>query len=684
MSHDFQVVNFSTQVTMSLFNLPRIHVSGRHFFNPGTGNNNCASPGTGLTITSDSERVRAVTQGKTDAQFRDWMVGLDEYGLLRAQWNYFGDMSFRFMDVSVRSVQLDYGAPITDAAKDSLIGGQVSLNNAMLIDTNPEGFHTTQVFSEALEITAPNAMSYHGYFGLPPDGVNGQISSGGAGGASASFCLGMETHPSDLKLDVGPDQQANDEVFHKFLARPESPVMTAMAAALADTKRVRGLMFRFNLYLTIPNHSDTELARLFATGQLTENPAYGQMVGTIAPWLHDEPSTISLGRYLKPATSFPNPYRQGKAYYLSPAIANYNKAAKVVSLELSNCLPEDGPEGEKYDLGDITLGIRQACAPYQDPSTNANPITTIASVPNTREAYQDGGGLCDVSTTSLSKADAAKLEDKGYELVLTSSKAGTLLYEPEFFSVSDCECSYLDELPPNQSWEDESVRPLVTHATPPALRGEIDVWVRQRGQIPSGNVDISIEQWRETPSVIPPPAPFGEYNYPLLLKVDTLTVTGGKGSYKLRPLDGPGLRLFRMIPQGTWPQYMTPELFSNLQAQEYYFDLRVLPFDDYSQITDEQLTFDFVYNEVLRYYHLIMPAMSKRLDMSDPTIWQTPTAAHYVLRMSDAKLWAYPNYMPRTRDLSKYRRDLLQRFCQKVIREHGIVTPPSPTTQPLA
>lgn len=686
---------------MSLFAFPRIHFSGRHYFNPGTGNNNSASPGIELTVTSDSERVRAVTQGKTDAQFRQWMMGLDPDGLLRCQWNYFGDMTFRFVDVTVRSVQLGYGPPVTDKKKEPLIGGQVFLNDAMLIDANPEGYHTTQVFCEAFEITAPDAIggsgsyvsrkptrgttrwlnwhrnvSYHGLFGLPPAGVNGQISSGGAGGASAAFCMGVETHPNDLIAHGGIASPANDEVFHKFLPLANSPAMTKMAETL-KSERVRGLIFRFDLYLCFPNYSDTELAVRFALGENTENPAYGQLVGTIAPWFHDEPSTISLGRYLKPAASYPNPYRQGMAYYLSPAIAHYDKAGRHVSLELSNCLPEDGPDGLKYDLGEVTLGTRRATDPGQDPAKNKHPITRIGPVLNTREAYLDCGGMWDVSTAKLSEADVAKLDDNNFELVLSTAKFGLLLYEPEYFVVTDCECSYLDELPPGKSWDDpaEAASRKGLHE---ALGGAIDLWARQRGKIPLDPVKITIEQWRETPTGIPDPTDYGKYEYPLILHCETKVIRGGKGDYDLRPLDGPGLRLFRIVPEGAWPQYMTSENFSALQAQEFYFDLRVLPYDDYSKVTDDELTFEFIYQEILRYYHLIFPGMSKRLDMSDPAIWNAPSAAQYVLRMTDPKIWNCYNYMPRTRDLSKHRRDLLRRFCKNVIKSRSAHGPHAP------
>lgn len=68
---------------MGLFDLPRIHVWGRQVANPGTGNNDSASPGTELSVVSNTERVRAMTEGRSDTEFRAWMTGLDKYGLLR-------------------------------------------------------------------------------------------------------------------------------------------------------------------------------------------------------------------------------------------------------------------------------------------------------------------------------------------------------------------------------------------------------------------------------------------------------------------------------------------------------------------------------------------------------------------------------------------------------------------------
>ncbi len=676
---------------MSLFDFPRIHVWGKQvIINVGTGNNDSASPGEELTVTSDTERVRAVTRGKSDAEFSRWMTELDQNKLLRCQWNYYGDMSISFTDVRVQSVQLGYDQLLLDPKDDPLIGGQVYLNNAVMCDTNPEGYHGTQIFAEALEIRAPEALdgtgtfvsrkpqrattrwlnwyrnvSYHGLFGLPPKGVDGQLSSGGAGGASATFQCSVDIRKTDLKkaLHQGAD---NQEILHKFLPLPGSPGAVALFEALHRHHAI-GFLFRYNLYLTYPSISDTELAKQFAHGLKTPNPAYGRIVGTIAPWYPGEPETITMGRYLKPAAPFKNPYRSDKPYYLSPVVARVKPEDQHISLDLANCLPEDGADGEKFDMGPVTLGIRPMTSPGADPATNLAPITTLGTLKNDQGTYIVQGGIYDLNYGALPAEQQALLQDDSQELVLQTGKYGVLLYEPEYMIAADCNCSYLDELRPGKTWDQPEVLKALADEPVRALRGEVKLLLRRRGKTPDGKTPVTVEQWRETPTGIV--NEYGKYRDPRLLHTETITIEGGEWDYRLRPLEGPGLRLFRFVPPGLWPKVIAPRTLAQLAFQEYFTELRVLPYDDYSKITDEQLTWELIYEQIFRYYHLILPAMSVRLDMSDRTIWETPTAARYLKRVTDRSLWSYFSYMPRTRDLSKYRCELLWRFCDKFLAE---------------
>lgn len=676
---------------MGLFDLPRIHVRGRHVVNAATGNNDSASPGTELTVVSNTERVRPITGDMTDEQFRRWMTSLDANGLLRCQWNYYGDFSFRFTDVRVHSVQLQAGAVITDPADDPLIDSQVYLTNALMCDTNPEGFTSTQVFADALEIRAPAALggtgtfisrrptrsttrwlnwyrnvSYHGSFGLPPLGANGKLSSGGAGGASASFQCGVEIRPYDLRHGSHKTADA-DQLLHKFLPT-NSPVLRAFADVL-EQPGCRGLLFRYNLYLTYPLLSDTDLAGEFAAGRRVANPAPGHLIGTIAPWFEGEPSTIAMGRHLKPVAPFANPYRPTVPYYLSPAVVHVDGAAERVVVDLANCLPEDGPDGDKYNLGTVTLGIRCATPSAQDPSGNTATVAPVGTICNDRLSYERMGGLAELSCAHLPAATRRLLQDDDQELVLVTGLAGVLLAETPYMVASDTACSYLDDLKPGASWDDKELRRTLERKPFAALQGAFDLHVRRRGRVPTDTTAIRVEQWKETPTGYV--NQYGLYRYPTLIATETLTVPGGTGRYVMRPQDGSGLRLFRLVPPDNYPQDISPNTLAQLAFQEFFTELRVLPYDDYSNIDDAEITFAMIYREIFRYYDLILPAMSERLEMSSEAVWATPTAARYVLRMIDPTLWNTYNYMPRTRDLSASRRHLLRRFCERVLTRYG-------------
>jgi hypothetical protein len=675
---------------VSLFDYPRIHVFGTQRVNPGTGNNNSASPGEELSVTADSERVSAWTRGKSDAEFQHWITQLDQQGLLRCQWNYYGDMSFGFVDVRVRSVQLP-DQLLVDPQHDALIGASVHLNNAVVCDVNPEGFNSTQIFAEALEIHAPGVLagagsfisrqpdrattrwlnwqrnvSYQGAFGSAREAADEQLTSGAAGGASATFQCGIEVQPEDLASDFGERRNLERSRYKLLVETDASPGMSALIDALRSG--ARGLLFRYNLHLCYPRISDSELAQRFARGERTVNPAFGIVVGTIAPWLHDEPSTITLGRLLRPAAAFPNPYRKGARWYLSPAVARHDPHSKQLSIDLANCLPEDGSDADKYNLGTVTLGVRAATAANQDPATNAAQIHPLGTLRNDRDTYLDQGGIYDLSYAHLPD-EVVRLDDGAFELVLETSLFGVLLYEPEFMLASDCTCSYLDELAPDQHWNDPAVRAALAQLPHAALRGEVDLWLLRRGRRAQQPVRVNVEEWRVTPTG--DPTRYGLYRFPTLLSHQTLSLNSAHASFALQPSGGSGLRVFRFVPERQWPQDINERQLAHLAIQETFVELRILPYDDYSAVRDDELSFELIYREVLRYYHLITPGMSEALNLADPTIWQMPSAARYVLLTSSLELWASWQFMPRTRDLSRYRRELLRRFCGQVLQRHG-------------
>lgn len=677
---------------MSIFDFPRIHIWGTQYCNPGTANNDSLGPGTELAYTSNTEEVQPAqnfqTKGMTDAQYASWLQTCEDVPgigrVLNAQWNYYGDMSFRFVDVRVSTVELDAGTRITDASQDALVGASLNVDRALLCDNNPEGFDTTQVFSEALELRAPAALTAPGTWisrkpsractirGLSWDrNVSFHASmpntSGGAGGAAATFQSVIEITPDDFSV-LADEPTADDEIHHKILRQAgASPALDALAALFAGPNPPKGLVLRWTLYLTYPKISDPDLEANFRQGIRTENPAYGWILGTLAPWYGEMPESATMGRFLGRAGTFANPYST-RRYALAGIVAKVDPANKLVWLDAINAFPENGPEGNKFDLGTVTLGLREATPPGHDPARNRAPVHIIGAIANDQDAYKTQGGIYGISYAQLDAALQAGLEDTehhAYEMVIQTSRYGVLLFEQEYMIEPGSKCNYLDARKPDEAWTAQAIDGELADMPPP-LQGKTALYVHRRGEPYAGRVQTRIEQWRITPTGGPRRVQDRKYSYPDLLASETIDAGNGETLY-LIPREGSGMRLYRFVPAGHWPDVLTPELLAWSLTDEYFTTQRVLPFEDFSGVSDDALGFDLIYQHIFRNYYLLLPAMNKRLDMSDASIFTHPTAAHYILRMIDLAMWEYYDYMPRTRDLSGARRALLRRFCEIVI-----------------
>ena len=109
--------------------------------------------------------------------------------------------------------------------------------------------------------------------------------------------------------------------------------------------------------------------------------------------------------------------------------------------------------------------------------------------------------------------------------------------------------------------------------------------------------------------------------------------------------------------------FLLPE--SSSDDLTYFANVWVLPTDDYSTVNDSELTFQLLYEEVLKYYYLFYPSMNTYIKFSDEN--KLKFKAQFVRERIDAKFFESWSYMPRTRELSAGKRQLLKRWCDKQI-----------------
>src|SRR6266536_1585187 len=520
---------------------PRIHFGGTFETNVGTANND--------DVLDRPDVVDAATvtvhppEHMGDEEFRRWMEGQTTSGgpgRLRAGWNYYGDNRCSFVDVSVTAVEPRGGPTTVSAQSDPLVGAQVRLGPAVMVDLDPKGFANTQIVADSLEVHREGGLRFRGRpgrFHARWLNLSRNLSVQGFAGASAVFHASVPN--SELHWDV-----------------VDTP---ALQSFRGDVERGAGVTVRFCLYLLSPGLGDEALAERYRSGDPVANPAVGRVVGTLGVWQPGELASVAMGRLLVASGS-----------------------------TLDGKLP-------------VALG------------------PAVGPVPYDQTTYEQTAGIVEVPLDpALGPVVAAG------ELVLVTERGGEMLAEAPVMAESDDRCVYL------QQGEPATVRFAALARGAPLV---------------------------EPVRFLVTDEPGTDARRPVVELPETIEVGGrADGVLALRAAN-PGCTVVRLA-RSPGARRLDP-------ARDPYVSVRVLPTDDYGHLGDDELTFPLVYQEVLRYYHLLHPAMGQVLDLSDEQV--VTAAAETLLRRTEPGDWQRTRYMPRTRDLSAGKRRLLERWCRKVL-----------------
>lgn len=140
---------------MSHLSLPCVHFQGDFWTNVATANND------DVVKFVDVAKVTVDTQGKSDDDFRRWLKEPEQGGHIRAGWNYYGDNTCGSQDVKVTCIELP-GQVITSDTEEPLIGLDVLLNPAAMVDLDPEGQLGTQIFCDYFGVQKGNDPCFEG------------------------------------------------------------------------------------------------------------------------------------------------------------------------------------------------------------------------------------------------------------------------------------------------------------------------------------------------------------------------------------------------------------------------------------------------------------------------------------------------------------------------------------------
>ena len=375
-------------------------------------------------------------------------------------------------------------------------------------------------------------------------------------------------------------------------------------AALATSQD--GISLRYCIYLLEPSLSGSDLLERFQNGEKPMNPAIGFVVGTIGPRSSGELHSVTNIRRLVPT----RPVLVGKSSAdLGPVLVQTNENSEL-AVDLITGIPEADSDRNKVDLGVLSLRHK---------GEGESDFTSIGELEYGKDRYELTGGVATITIEETFDGEFGIFANEEQ-----------LFVEKPLSLETDSRSNYL------QAGESSTIRLIASQSVDQDTLISIDQIVFV-GKQRISNPDNSTRVISSDASVL---LPAGASS----VDIEVSAVRAGIATLQFRQ---PG----------------EPEGFN--VSSSSFANYRVFPIDDYSSVPDSDVTFEFVYQEVLRFSHLLYPAMTEVFDLSDQN--QVDAFAEVILERIDKSVWEDWEYMPRTRDLSDGKRELLARYLNLVL-----------------
>jgi hypothetical protein len=345
-------------------------------------------------------------------------------------------------------------------------------------------------------------------------------------------------------------------------------------------------------------------------------------------------------RVFKPGTkAFAKSEETDWAGKMGPGVAMVE--SDRVTLDLLTSFPEVGTGDDplaKHDFGRVELVLEQP----------GGARVTIGPVAYDRQTYEADAGVVELPLP----AEVAPLLAEG-SLLLVDAAGTVLLREIEVVQVET---------------DDRNVYMDLEHVDgKPIAAGTMELRAFWKGQPIQSALTVGLQLFED----VMKPGTANSLN-PLVVTACELTEgpTGWEESVVIPPggrapvtitSEKPGCFKVRFLPPP-----MKPDDAPLFQV-EFFGNYRVLPFDDYSHLPDNAITWPFVWNEVFKYYAVMYPVMSLIIPWGPANIPYDPDRvvqfASLIREAVDVSRLGTALAMPITRELSAGKRALVQRWC---------------------
>jgi hypothetical protein len=573
----------------------------------------------------------------TDAEFIAWVQTAHTFDtpggqsptaeIIPAEWNYYGGMESRDIAIAVVGVQTGPDPSKVDADAATVIGATLSYSGT-ITDVNSEGSPpATQFFIDTLTLQ---------------NGTTPLLS----GTPSKGACQWLNFYRN---INLQADGGAGGYVYHVMR---KSDANTSIQLPGFEDPGIIGVICRYYLYRFSTGNADIET--LYKSKQ--NNPAALEIVGTFAPLFANEKIvTGPVGRLLVANdTTIPTPKgtqnngAPSGLVALGPAVLRSN--GNAISVDFSGTFPDyfqtSSGANPKFDFGAVALVVSNATG-----SAQIGPVDYTDTDSGDRR-----GWIFDFDISS--KPDAQKiLQDAEAKFSLQHATLGTVLDETDHYFVSNQQGIYAEQNGPRDSFLNQGTSEPATVAV--YRRG----FELEAAECPP----IKVWQYRSVPIQSPGDVELIATNFKPGQPLQVDTSQPGNFLFTFSIDDAAG------FPPQSYLTFMNPPYITNAPS----ISLRILPNDeDFSgyyvhpiatpPVANDQLTFEVVYQKVLRTYYLLYPIMNSWIKLNSEA--DVTAAAPAIVAMTDPAQtpWMSSGFMPRTRDMSASRRTLLHAWCRKV------------------
>ena len=618
----------------------------------------------------------------TDVAYREWMTSLitaadppdsqveptqpNWQPTMPGYWNYYGDHLTTFGGARINGAWLP-GGSVGQAVADPLVGAYVTFT-AKLVDLDPADMYTSQLISAGLTVV-----------GHDPAGNLTELIAGIPSIAHSRWLNPFRPHGGGTFQSVIP----NDSL--SFIPQSQAPQSPALEALRAGAASGGGLLLRYCMYNLKAQFTMQEMYDRFQQGEIAMNPKHGNVLGTISVWNGRDMISAPIGRVLhRPGAAFSGRdahavtptvrlkthedmervYQTGTKMHdqaentkwasrVGPAVATVEPDR--VTLDLLTTFPEqtvlpgstEPAEGvrlysplDKHNFGPAQLIIEQADGTR----------TTVGSVAYDRQTYESQAGVVEVPLSP----EVAPLLNAG-SMLLVAGDGMVLLQEVDVVQVeTDDRNVYLDL----QRVNGELV-----------ATGQLELRAFWKGQPIEDPVTVGLQYFEDVMDVgtanslnplVVTACEISDQLDPSQVPDEVTIPAGGRATISVTSKK-PGCFKVRFVP----PHFNAPSEPNFLV--EFFGNYRVLPFDDYSDVPDERITAEFVYEEVFKYYAIMYPIMGQIIPWGPTNAPYDPDRivqfASLIRQAVDKSRLGTAMAMPITRELSDGKRALVQRWC---------------------